>query len=88
MSDLIEEIKRELKTDKLCFGAKETKQAMRDGTLKRVFVASNSTAIMRADLEHLSKLTGTPVELLPVPNDELGVVCKKQFSISVLGEKK
>ncbi|TAL56034.1 MAG: hypothetical protein EPN86_02895, partial [Nanoarchaeota archaeon] len=39
--DAIEEIKKELKTDKLIIGVNETISLLRQGQLSRVFVSSN-----------------------------------------------
>lgn len=86
--DAIEEIKKELKTDKLIIGVNETISLLRQGQLSRVFVSSNCPDRIVADVEAAGKSSGVKVEKLQVPNDELGTVCKKQFSISVLGERK
>ena len=37
------------------------------------------------DISHYAKLAKVDVAKLKLPNDELGVLCKKQFLISVLG---
>ncbi|MEK6966998.1 MAG: ribosomal L7Ae/L30e/S12e/Gadd45 family protein [Nanoarchaeota archaeon] len=86
--DVLEDIKKELKTDKLIYGAKEVLDLIHQGKIGRVFLASNCPKGLTSDFEHASNLFGVQIEKLLVPNDELGVVCKKQYSISVLGEKK
>ncbi len=84
--DAIEDIKRELKSGKLVFGKRETVALLRQGKIVRVLLASNCPQTIEQDMK--TAASGVPVEKLPIPNDELGVVCKKQFTISVLGEKK
>ena len=36
-------------------------------------------------MEYYAKLSNVEVVNLDIPNDELGLACKKQFSISILG---
>ena len=83
MSDL-EEIKKNLKTDKMVIGAEETVKALKVGKLKKVWLSSNCKESVRKDITHYCGLSGTEMELLDLPNDELGVACRKTFSISVL----
>ena len=86
--DSIEGIKKEVKSGKLVIGKKETLTLMREGKLARVFLAANCPQSLEAEFEHAGKTLGVQIEKLPIANDELGVICKRQYSISVLGEKK
>jgi len=81
----IDLIKKNLKTDKLVFGTKRTMKFMKLGKLKKVLYTTNTPADVVEDIDHYSKITEIEVERLDVPNDELGIICKKQFSISVVG---
>lgn len=83
MSD-IEEIRKNLKSEKLIIGAEETIKALKHGKLSKVYLASNCSPVIRSDIEHYTKLGGTELVNLDMPNDELGVACRKTFSISVL----
>jgi ribosomal protein L30E len=83
MSDL-EEIKKNLKTDKMIIGADETVKALKAGKLKKVWLSSNCKESVKKDITHYCGLSGTELEQLDLPNDELGVACRKTFSISVL----
>lgn len=83
MSD-IEEIRKNLKSEKLIIGAEETIKALKHGKLSKVYLASNCSPAIRSDIEHYTKLGGTELVNLDMPNDELGVACRKTFSISVL----
>ncbi|HLC96894.1 MAG TPA: ribosomal L7Ae/L30e/S12e/Gadd45 family protein [Candidatus Nanoarchaeia archaeon] len=78
----MDEIKKLLKTDKLIVGTKETLKALRNGTLAKIFTSSNCKTDLSKYSQHV------PVTQLSIPNDELGVLCKKQFSISMIGMRK
>ncbi|MBI2546080.1 ribosomal L7Ae/L30e/S12e/Gadd45 family protein [Candidatus Woesearchaeota archaeon] len=80
----LDEIRKLLKTKKLVIGTERTLKGLRAGKVARVFYAANCAAPVKSDIMHFSKLTAVePVEL-EVDNRELGVMCKKPFSISVL----
>ncbi len=81
---MIDEIKKNLKTEKLVFGKNQTIKKIQSGEVVKIFLASNCKAEDCNDLEHYCSFNKIPIEKLDVPNTELGVTCKKQFSISVL----
>ncbi len=83
----IEEIKKNLNTDKMLIGTNETLRALRRGKISKVFVASNCEPETKHALEHYTEMQKIPLVELEVPNKEIGVVCRKQFSISVIGLK-
>jgi large subunit ribosomal protein L30e len=84
----IDEIKKSLKSENMVIGADKVLKALRKKELEKIFLASNAPAALMSDVKRFAELTGTQLELLAVPNDELGVVCKKPFSISTIGLKK
>ena len=81
----MKEIAENLKAGKLIVGSKSTIKGIRKGTVKKVFLAKNAPELIAEDIEHYCKLTEVEVERLDVECDELGVVCKKPFMISVVG---
>ena len=84
----IEEIKKLLKTENLVIGADRTLKALRNNELVKVFLASNAPERLVKDVEYYASITKIDVEKLNIPNDELGVVCKKPFLITCIGMKK
>jgi len=79
----ISEIKKLLKTDKLVIGKDRILKGLKSGRLEKVFVSSNCS--YTKDIEYYAKLGKVELSKLKMPNDELGVVCKKSFSISAIG---
>ncbi|KYK26152.1 hypothetical protein AYK26_00865 [Euryarchaeota archaeon SM23-78] len=84
----IAEIKKHLKTSNLVIGKDKTLKALRNNELVKVFLASNAPEEMIKDIEYYASVTKIDVEKLDIPNDELGVVCKKPFSIACIGMKR
>lgn len=78
------EIKNLLGDDKLVIGTDRSMKNLRQGNVQKVFLSSNCNAETVEDFEHYANMSEVEVEHLEAPNDELGVVCKKPFSISVI----
>jgi len=83
----IDEIKKQLKSKVLIIGADRVLKALKKNELVKIFLASNASAELVNDIDYYSSLSRVEVEKLDIPNDELGVVCKKPFSIAVIGMK-
>jgi len=81
----LEDLKKYLDKEKLVFGTEKTLKDLKKGLLEQVFLASNTKEDIKESFEKYSKLSGVKIEVLNMPNDELGIVCKKPFSISVIG---
>lgn len=82
--DALEDIKKNLGKEKMIIGFNETLKNLKPGKIDKVFLASNTEASTKEDLEYYCGLNETPLTVLNIPNDELGIVCKKQFPISVI----
>lgn len=80
-----EEIRKLLTSNKFLIGEDEVLKSARKGNLSKVYHASNSNKAVLADLQRYGKMAGFEVLNTNVPNDELGTVCKKPFSISTIG---
>ncbi len=83
-----EEIKRLLKAKKLIIGTERVKKLVRSAKLERIFISRNAPERVINDLEYYSKLAKIKVTKLRYANDELGEICNKPFSISILGVTK
>lgn len=80
-----DDIRKLLGSEKLIMGAERTIKALRAGTLAKVYLANNVEEETLDDIEQFSNIAGVEIIETGMPNDELGVLCKKPFSISVLG---
>jgi ribosomal protein L30E len=84
----LDDIKKNLKSKVLIIGADRVLKSLRKNRLVKIFLASNAPAALVNDVEYYTSLNKIEVEKLNIPNDELGVVCKKPFSIVAIGMKK
>lgn len=80
----IKEIKKLLKSKELVIGTDRTLKNLQRGNIKKIFMASNCPERVRLDISHYSKFNNVDVVELQYANEELGVFCKKPFSISVI----
>ena len=80
----VTEIKKALEAGKVIIGTDRTLKYLKLGKLKKVFMSTNCPKRVKDDIEHYGKMAKVDVVSLEQPNDELGVICKKQYSISVL----
>ncbi|MBD3313446.1 hypothetical protein GF345_03320 [Candidatus Woesearchaeota archaeon] len=84
----MEDIKKLVKEDRVFIGEDQTLKNLRSGNVSKIMLASNCPAEMKETIERYAGMAGVDVEQLDVPNDELGIMCRKQFFISVISVKK
>ena len=80
----ISELKKLLKIDRVILGTDRTLKLLKLGTADRVFLSSNCPEEVKKDIEYYAKLSNVPLIYLKQPNDELGILCKKPYPVSVL----
>ena len=78
------EIKKMLKAGNVLIGTERTIKSLKLGRVQKVLVSSNCPAGVEKDINYYAGLSGAELHKLDYPNDELSVICKKPFSISVL----
>ena len=78
------EIKKLLKAGNVIIGTQRTVKSLRLGKIDKVLLSSNCPARIEQDINYYAGLSGAELHKLSYPNDELGIICKKPFSISVL----
>jgi len=83
----LKELKAKLQENKVVVGADRVLKSLKDKSLSKVFLASNAPKKIREDMQYYAKLTGTSISELDLDNEELGLFCKKNFLIAVLGTK-
>jgi len=78
------EIKKLIKAKDLVIGTERTIKNLKLGRVEKVIISSNCAENTVNDLDYYAGLSKTETIKVNYLNDELGVVCKKPFSISVL----
>ena len=79
----VADFQKALKEPSLILGTARTLTRLRKGQAKKVFLSSNCPAAIREEILHLAAKASIPVVQLPVPNAEVGVLCKKPYAVSV-----
>jgi len=82
------EIKKILESDKLIIGKERTMKLLKKGKLAKIYLAKNIDKETKQDLEYYANLNKTEILNVNMSNDELGIFCKKPFSIAVLSLQK
>ena len=70
---------------KAFIGKEATLKALRGNKIKIVFLARNCPAALQQELKQYAGLAKVIVVELDQTNEEIGVLCKKNFFISVAG---
>ncbi len=78
------ELKKIVKAGNVILGTEKAVKSLRLGKVEKIMLSSNCPARIENDITYYAGLTGTEMHKLDFPNDELGIICKKPFSISVL----
>lgn len=84
----IEEIKKGLADKKAIIGTDRTMKALRAGNLTKIFLTSNVPEEVKMDITTYSNIGNVEVVDLKQTNEELGIICRKPFFVSVLSFKK
>lgn len=83
--DNVKLLKAKVQERKAIVGTERVLKGIKSGSLKKVFLASNCPVKVREDIFHYAKLASVPVVELSYNNEEVGIFCKKNFLVSVMG---
>lgn len=81
----LENIRDLIKTEKIVFGKDEVLKNLRNSNLAKILLSSNVPEETITEIRNFSGLNNTEVLTLDIPNVELGAICKKPFSVSMIG---
>ena len=85
LNDPLGLLRAKLLTQEVIIGKERVLKALQQGKLSAVLLAHNCPETMRTDVEYYAKLTKTPFVVLEQNNEEMGILCKKNFLISIVG---
>ncbi|MCK4669784.1 MAG: ribosomal L7Ae/L30e/S12e/Gadd45 family protein [Nanoarchaeota archaeon] len=80
---MIEDLKERIAKKLVTIGTEATLKNLRQGNLEKVFITKNCPEKVRDDIKDFKE--DVEIVELDKTNEELGVMCKKQYAISVLG---
>jgi len=84
-TDMATDLRKKITEKKIVIGLKETQKKLLDKQLEKVILAKNCSQEMKEDFEKKCNMAGVKCEIVEFTNEELGVLCRKQYSASVLG---
>jgi large subunit ribosomal protein L30e len=79
----LKDLRDALKENKLVIGTERTIKNLKKGKVKEVFMAKNCPEHIKKQVRHYCKISKTTLTELDKTNEELGVLCKKPFSINI-----
>jgi len=85
--DLVD-LKKNVTEGMAVIGKEMVLKSLRNDTLAKVYLAENCPDELLGDITHYCNILKVPVIKLDVNNEKIGLLCKKQHFISVLGIKK
>ncbi len=81
----IKELKNKVLEGKAIIGSDRVVKALQSGKITKVFMANNCPTTTKNNILHYAKLADINVIQLNQDNEELGIICKKNFFIAVVG---
>ncbi len=81
----LEDLKKNILSGNVTIGSDTVLKSLKQGKLSTVFLASNCASKIREEIEHLAQISNTPLVILTLNNEELGVLCKKNFFVATIG---
>ncbi|HLC63211.1 MAG TPA: ribosomal L7Ae/L30e/S12e/Gadd45 family protein [Candidatus Nanoarchaeia archaeon] len=77
-------LKEAIAGNKVIIGKERTFKLLRKGLLTHIYLSSNCPKEVKEDVKHYAKLFSIEISELKENNEELGIMCKKPFAISVI----
>ena len=82
--DEFTEIKSLIDTKDVVLGSEQSIKNLKKGNVEKVFITSNCSTRTKQEIEEYAKIDSVDVSVMDMTNEDLGMLCKKPFSISVL----
>jgi large subunit ribosomal protein L30e len=81
----LQDLRKALEDGKVIFGLDRTMKGLKSSKIKNIVIASNCPKDVKEDLVYNAKIANANIHDIEKTNEEIGTVCKKPFSILVLG---
>lgn len=87
MADVEKVVRNAIESKKAIIGSDRALGALKQGELSAIVVASNCPKDVEAKIAHYAAITKSEVHKFPGTSTELGAICRKPFSVLLLGVK-
>jgi large subunit ribosomal protein L30e len=81
----MKELKDKVHEGTAIVGMDRVMKELKKGNLKKIFLASNCREDVRGDVTYYAGLQSVEIEEVKATNEELGILCKKNFFVSIVG---
>lgn len=81
----IDELKKLALEKKVIFGSNDVIRKLKQGKIKKAFLASNIPKDVEKDIQHNASITKVDIEKIELPNDEFGMLFKRVHPVLVIG---
>jgi len=86
--DISKLIKEKIKQDKVLLGYKSVMKSLKSSRPELIVYANNLPDDRKKMIEHNAKISNVEIKEYPNDNVNLGLVCGKPFSVSILAIKR
>ncbi|HLD73011.1 MAG TPA: ribosomal L7Ae/L30e/S12e/Gadd45 family protein [Candidatus Nanoarchaeia archaeon] len=83
--DILKLLKTKSDEKKIIFGKDKVLKGLKAKQFKHVLIASNCPEAVKEEINYYAKIAQVAVTQLEQNNQEIGVFCKRNFFVSVLG---
>ena len=80
----LEALRNAVKSEKITLGAKEVLRKLREGEVKKVFLANTCSPKVRNEIKRQALTKKVEIIELTIPSSEVALICKKNYPISIL----
>ena len=87
VDEVAQEIRKAAESGKAVFGERETVKLLKQGKLSKIYLSQNCKKTSKEDVEQYGKLAQVEIMQTAYRNDELGILCRKYYAVSMLGVK-
>jgi len=81
----IDELKKLALEKKVIFGSNDVIRKLKQGKIRKVFLASNVPNDVEEDIQHNASITQAEIEKIGLPNDEFGMLFKRVHPVLAIG---
>ena len=85
IDEQLKELKNKIQAGKVIIGTERVTKLLRSGGLVKIFLSNNCPEEVKKDINYYAGLSSVPIVELDFDNEELGVFCKKNFFVSMVG---
>ena len=83
--DETEYLKAKAQQKEVIIGTDRVMKELKAKKINQIFIASNCPRKTKEDLTYYAQLASVPIVELKQTNEEVGLLCKKNFMVSVVG---